>query len=247
MTSLALLREHTRVAFLDNIRWPTYIVTTLLFPSMFFILFDLQTARTSSALAGYLTLSFMAWAVVGVTLYTFGVDIAQERGRPWERYLRTLPVSTGVRFSARVLAAIAFAAVAATCVALIAQLSTPIDLTLLQWLRVGFSMLCAGVPFVLAGITIGYWVSAKAAVPIATASNLLLAYAGGLWMPPRYLPHFVQQISPYLPTRMFGDLLWSAIGGDLPVRAVAGLAIYTIVFAILAVVGYRRDEGKRYA
>jgi ABC-2 type transport system permease protein len=99
----------------------------------------------------------------------------------------------------------------------------------------------------LIGITIGYWTSARAAVPVATALNLLLAYAGGLWIPPAYLPHFVATISPYLPTRQFADLLWSVTGnGDAP-RAVTGLAIYAILFAVAAAIGYRRDEQKRYA
>ena len=60
-----------------------------------------------------LTLAFIAWAIVGVAVYQFGVGIAQERGRPWERYLRTLPVSTGVRFAARILCAAVFGALAA--------------------------------------------------------------------------------------------------------------------------------------
>ncbi len=97
------------------------------------------------------------------------------------------------------------------------------------------------------GIAIGYWTSARAAVPIATACNLLLAYAGALWMPPQDLPAFVQAVSPYLPTRMFADLLWSVTASASAVRALAGLAAYTVVFAIAAARGYRRDERTRYA
>ena len=56
-----------------------------------------------------------------------------------------------------------------------------------------------------------------------------------------------RRISPYLPTRQFADLLWSVDGGADAERALAGLAFYTIVFAIVASIGYRRDERKRYA
>jgi ABC-2 type transport system permease protein len=130
---------------------------------------------------------------------------------------------------------------------LVARAFTPIDLTIAQWLGVLLYSLIAGVPFVLIGISLGYWTSARAAVPIATACNLLLAYAGGLWMPPQDLPAFVQTISPYLPTRQFADLLWSTTGGGDALHALAGLALYTILFATLAAVGYRRDERTRYA
>ncbi|MGA7283627.1 MAG: hypothetical protein WBW87_03710 [Candidatus Cybelea sp.] len=104
-----------------------------------------------------------------------------------------------------------------------------------------------GIPFVLFGITIGYWTTARAAVPVATACNLLLAYAGGLWMPPAYLPGFVGAISPYLPTRLFADLLWSVTGNGNATRALAGLTLYAALFAVAASAGYRRDERRRYA
>jgi ABC-2 type transport system permease protein len=247
MSSLALMRAHARIGFLDLIRWPGYVVPTVVFPAMFFLLFDLPFARRSAAIANLTTLAFIVFAIVGVTLYQFGVGIAAERGRPWERYVRTLPVSTSVRFGARIAIAIAFGILTAGVVALVARLFTPIDLSTAQWLRVGFYALCGGIPFVLMGISIGYWTSARAAVPIATALNLLLAYAGGLWMPPSELPGFVQTISPYLPTRQFADLLWSVTGDATAAPALLGLAAYAVFFALAGAIGYRRDERKRYA
>jgi ABC-2 type transport system permease protein len=247
MSSLALVRAHLRVGFLDLLRWPGYVVPTVIFPAMFFVLFDLPFARARADVANATTLAFIAFAVVGVTLYQFGVGIAQERGRPWERYLRTLPVSTPVRFVARIATAVLFGLLTGAVVALVARALTPIDLGIGQWLRVLLYALCGGVPFVLIGISIGYWTSARAAVPIATACNLLLAYAGGLWMPPSGLPAFVQIVSPYLPTRQFADLLWSVTGEGDAGRALAGVAAYTVLFAALAAIGYRRDERTRYA
>lgn len=247
MNSLALVRAHMRVQFLDLIRWPGYVVPTVVFPAMFYVLFDLAYARRRTGIADSTALAFMAFAIVGVALYQFGVGIAQERGRPWERYLRTLPVSAIARFAGRIGTATIFGLMTAAVVALVARIFTPLDFTLVQWLRIALYCLVGGIPFVMIGITIGYWVSARAAVPIATASNLILGYAGGLWMPPQYLPHFVQTISPYLPTREFVDLLWSVSGGGGAIRALIGLTIYTIIFGAIAALGYNRDERKRYA
>jgi ABC-2 type transport system permease protein len=244
---MTLVRAHTKIEFLDLIRWPGYVVPTVVFPAMFYVLFDLPFARTRAQIADATALAFIVFAIVGVTLYQFGVGIAQERGRPWERYVRTLPAPAVVRFSARIVTALIFGLLTAAVVALVARVLTPIDLSAAQWLRVLISCIAGGVPFVLIGIAIGYWVSARAAVPVATACNLLLAYAGGLWMPPQYLPSFVQSISPYLPTRQFADLLWSVTGQAGAMRALGGLALYTLLFGLLAVAGYRRDERKRYA
>lgn len=247
MSSLALVRAHARIGFLDLVRWPGYVVPTVVFPAMFFALFDLPFARRNAEIANLTTLAFIVFAIVGVTLYQFGVGIAQERGRPWERYLRTLAASAFVRFASRIITAVLFGILTAAVVALVSRALTPIDLSMAQWLRVLLYALVGGVPFVLIGIAIGYWTSARAAVPIATAANLLLAYAGGLWMPPSDLPGFVQVISPYLPTRQFADLLWSVIGQGNAGRALAGLVCYTVFFAFVAAIGYRHDERKRYA
>jgi ABC-2 type transport system permease protein len=247
VSALRLVRAHVKVQFLDLLRWPGYVVPTVVFPAMFYVLFDLPVARTRAEVADTTALAFIAFAIVGVTLYQFGVGIAQERGRPWERYLRTLPAGAGVRFSSRIATAVLFGLLTAAVVAAVARALTPIDLGIVQWLQVLLFSIAGGVPFVLIGISIGYWSSARAAVPIATACNLLLAYAGGLWMPPQYLPEFVQRISPYLPTRMFADLLWSVTGSGRAPAALAGLALYTLIFAAVATIGYRRDERKRYA
>jgi ABC-2 type transport system permease protein len=247
VSALGLVGAHVKVQFLDLLRWPGYVVPTVVFPAMFYVLFDLPFARTRAEAADATALAFIAFAIVGVTLYQFGVGIAQERGRPWERYLRTLPAGAGVRFCSRIATAVLFGLLTAAVVAAVARALTPIDLGLAQWPEVLLFSIAGGVPFVLIGISIGYWTSARAAVPIATACNLLLAYAGGLWMPPQYLPEFVQRISPYLPTRMFADLLWSVTGNGRAPAALAGLSLYTLIFAVVATIGYRRDERKRYA
>ncbi|HTX60003.1 MAG TPA: ABC transporter permease [Verrucomicrobiae bacterium] len=246
MTSLALAAAHARVQLLDLKRSPAFVIFTVAFPAMFFAIFAMPFVR-AAAEADEAMLAMMAFAVTGVCLYQFGAGIAAERGRPWERYLRTLPVESMARFAARIACAALAGLAAAGLVALVARLFTPVDLSGLQWIAAFAFALLGAVPFVAIGLAIGYWVSARAAVPIATASNLLLAYMGGLWIPPQYLPRDVQAISPYLPTRAFADLLWSVTSGRGAAAAVVLLAAYAALFLAVASIAYRRDERKRYA
>jgi len=246
MTAPRLILAHTRLMLLDLLRSPAYLIPTIFFPTMFFLIFAVPNAR-QPARADFVTLSFVAFAIIGVTLFQFGVGIAAERGRPWERYLRTLPAGAAVRFAARIACALAFGLCAAALVAITARLTTPMDFGPAQWMRLGLYAVAGAIPFVLFGIAIGYWVSARAALPIANIFYLLLSFAGGLWMPPRFLPGIAATISPYLPTRQFGELLWSIVGAGDATRALPALAVYSIVFAILAAIGYRRDERTRYA
>jgi ABC-2 type transport system permease protein len=247
MNAFPLALTHGRIQLLDLFRSPGYVIPTVTFPALFFALFALPYARSGAPVADFEVLSYIVFAVVGVALYQFGVGIAADRGRPWERYLRTLPVSSLSRFGGRILSAMAFGLMAGATVALVARFFTPVDLSIAQWGLVFVYAMLGGVPFVLMGITIGYWASARAAVPIATAINLLLAYAGGLWLPPNMLPGPVQAVSVWLPTRQFAELLWSVAGQGNAGHAAIVLVWYAAIFTGLAALGYRRDEHTRYA
>lgn len=243
---IRLFELYTRIQWLQLVRVPAFVVPTLAFPAMFFTLFDLNYARAHPNIAGFLMLSYVAFAIVGVTLFQFGVGIANERATPWERYLRTLPAPLSVRFGSRVTVAGLFGLVAASFVVVIATLTTGVHFTLWQWATIAACTLAGGAVFTLFGLAIGYWCSPKAALPIANLCYLLLSFAGGLWMPPSELPNFAQAVSPYTPTRQFAELLWNAPSG-FSAHALLGLACFGLAFAVLAAIGYRRDERQRYA
>lgn len=235
---------HAKAQTLELLRFPTASVPTLAFPAMFFLFFGVPNA---GGRANLLMASYAGFAVLGIAFFQFGVGIAAERASPWERFLRTLPVSPQARFGARILSALVFALASAGVVVACALLATSAGLGLSEWLRFAGALLAGSVPFALLGIAIGYWTRPKAALPLANLLYLSLSYAGGLWTTPSHLPRLVADLSPYLPTRQWGNVLWEAVGGA-PWRAQHWLSLagYALAFALLAVWGYRRDEGERY-
>lgn len=237
---------YARMQWLQLQRIPGFVIPTLGFPALFFTLFDLNFARSHPSIAGFLMLGYIAFAIIGVTLFQFGVGIANDRATPWERYLRTLPAPIAARFFGRVVVAAGFGSIAAGIVVIVASLTTGVHFGAAQWVAIVACMLAGGVVFTLFGIAIGYWCSEKAAIPIANIFYLLLSFAGGLWMPPSELPPFARAVSPFTPTRQFAELLWSAPSG-ISWHALSALAFFGAVFAIAAAAGYRRDERKRYA
>jgi len=246
MKHLGVWTAYSRLILIELIRTPSYVIPSVMFPTMFYCIFALPYAKTA-AIADLEMLSFVAFAVIGVTLFQFGVGVAMERGRPWERYLRTLPAHPLVRFAARVNAALVFGIVAGGLVAFVARIFTPVDLVATQWIVFAVYAALGGIPFILLGLAIGYWCNAKAAVPIANVVYLLLSFAGGLWVPVRYLPSFAAVVSPFLPTRQYGELLWSIVTPASAPSALLWLLGYSFVFLGLASLGYRRDERARYA
>jgi ABC-2 type transport system permease protein len=236
---------HFRAQTLQHLRSPGYLLPTLAMPGLFYFLFE--GPDTEVGLVTFLMASYAMWAVLGVAFFQFGSGIAEERTTPWERYLRTLPLSAGQRLAGRVLSATLFAAAAAAVVIVEAHLINPVSVPAGRWLPWLGALGAGGVVVGLGGIALGYWVSARAATPFATLAWLLLAYLGGLWATPTELPTWVREISPYLPTRVWGEVTWAAIQGQTAsLWDWLGLLAYAVGFAGLALWGYRRDEGAGY-
>ncbi len=245
---IRLVYAHACVLLRDIVRTPAFVVPAVLFPAMLYTIFGVPDARGSSDAANQTLASFVAFAVVGVALFQFGVGIASERGRPWERYLRTLPVPVEIRFIARIIVAVVIAAMASLLVAVIGRVLTPVSFDAVQWTTLAIFAIAGAVPFVMLGIAIAYIVPPRGALPVTNIIYLLCAFAGGFWIPPQALPWVAAMISPYLPTRQYGELLWSIGGpGHDATHAVFALALFSVAFSVVAVFGYRRDERTRYA
>jgi ABC-2 type transport system permease protein len=225
-------------------RMPAYAVPTLLFPSLFFLLFGARFADDDPV---WLTAGFAATAVLGVAFFQFGVGLAIERASPWERYARTLPVGAPTRLAAQVLAATAFAAVSAGAVVILAAAVTGQPLRPLGYAALAVALLLGAVPFALLGIALGYVVSPRAALPVANLLFLPLVVAGSLWTPPERLPTSAERLTALVPTRAWADVLApAAAGAPPPLAEVATLAGWSALFAAVAVLAYRRDEGERF-
>lgn len=235
---------YARAMTLELLRYPAFSVPTLAFPGLFFLLF---VASRDDVDATLLVASFAGFAFLAVAFFQFGVGIAAERETPWERFLRTLPVRTSVRFAARMLSGTVFGLASASVVVVLGVATTDAHLRPVRWGALVLALVVGAVPFALLGIALGYWASPRGALPVANILYLVLAFAGGLWTTPANLPSSVASVSPLIPTRQFGNVLWGATEGRLwRPRDWLLLLGWSAVFAALAAWGYRRDEGRRY-
>lgn len=244
---MKIVLTHFKIVALGLMRVPAYWVPTLLLPAMLFSFFGLAPAKSSPEAAAVIMASFSAFAVIGVSFYQFGIGIAQDRVNPWDSYLRSLPTGPGPKIIAQLLVALLFGAGAAGVIAGITLWGTGLDMDATRWLTFGGSLLLGAVPFTLMGIAIGYLAPPKAAVPLANLLHLPLTFAGGLWMRPSQLPEVIQMISPYVPTRHLGEVVWAAVlGQNAPMASWYWLAGYAIFFAAVAAIARARDEGERF-
>ena len=244
--NFSVIMAFARYGALGILRTPAQWVPMICFPAIFFSFFGGSFSAHSVEIANMIVASYVAYAIIGVGILQFGVGIANERGTPWERYLRTLPVSASERLLSRVLISAIFAFAAAGAVVLVGAFITPMHYTLSQAVMLMVVAGLGGLPFLACGVALAYWVSPKAIMPIAFLLYFFGAFAGGLWIPPQFLPKFIAGISPYLPSRQFGEALWAAARGGSVVTPLLWLAVFCVAMLILATVGYSRDQRTRF-
>jgi ABC-2 type transport system permease protein len=222
---------------IEHLRLPAYLAASTGFPTVFFLIFAVPEAK-EEALANFLLASFLGFAILGVMFLQFAHGIAEERSSAWYTYLRTLPLPTWTFFGSRILVAWFVALLTAVTLSVVAVMTTPVSLSLTQWLKLYTVLIVAGLPFALMGLAMGVWVSEKVALPLGNLVYLPLTYAGGLMKPPEMLPKVLQEYSVYLPTRCYGNLLWAVTsGGTLEATSMYRLLYWSAVFFAIAALG----------
>ena len=229
------------------LRLPAYWVPTILFPAMLFMMFGIRSGN-STPISALIMASFTVYAVIGVAFYQFGISIAQQRESRWESFERILPYSFWPGIFARLISAGFFALLSVFLVLAVAFTFSNPDADIFAVIRLVIYTLGILVPFILAGIALGYWSSARASVPIANLIFLPLAYLGGLWVPPIAMGRILNEISQYTPTRHGAEIAWAAVANrPIPLESIVWLACFSLFFAGVAYLGYRRDKTVRYS
>ena len=223
---------HLRIQLIQLFKEPGYVLSTLVFPALFFLIFAHPSADTPTK-ARFLLASFSVFAVLGVCFFQFGVQRAQEIRTGWSRFVKTLPAPEWPLFLSRWLSAVVCAGLAAAAVYVTVLLSTDLDIEFTRWLGLLLVLLLGGVPFALFSSALAHWVSEKSALPTFNLIYILSSFAGGLWLPPNALPTKVEEISRYLPTRHIGEVAWKvALAEPITKEPILHLLIFAL-FSLL--------------
>ena len=246
---MSMLALHTRYQLLEQVRIPMAMVGNIVFPALSYLFFIVPQSAlrdepsAATAAAGQLALV----SVLSVCLFSFGLGTAEERSTPWDPYLRTLSAGVLPRLGAKVITGLLFAAVGVGVVAAIALLLTSATATPVQAVTALLAMMVAGTPFLLMGISLGYLLPVKAALPAVQMIFLPMAFGGGLFLPPEVFPGWLNRFSLLLPSRGGRDLVVAQLTSSaVPSSAWINVTVWTVLMGALAVWAYRRDEGRRF-
>lgn len=249
MSVLSLTAVHSRYNLVETLRVPIAVIGTIAFPSLALLFFVVpnRTVADSPEFATQAIISMGVFAVMANGLFSFGLTIAENRAKPWDPYLRTLPAPGIVRVLAHIFSTGALGFVALLPIVLIGAVLTAAEASPWRVLAGLVAVAVGALPFMLIGICIGFSMSQKAAIAVVQVVMFGLAFAGGLFLPPVLFAPWLDTLSKFFPSRQVRELvIWAVQGGELPWWSWAGVVLWTALFLALALLLFRRDEGRRF-
>jgi ABC-2 type transport system permease protein len=237
--------------FLKALRMPAYLVPTLSFPLVFYVLFGVALRRGPMAIdmPTYLVATYGAFGVMNAALFGFGVGVAVERGQGWMLFKRATPMPPLAHFAGKLAMSLLFSAIMVGSLFVLGATLGGVRLPAGTWLSLAGIQIAGALPFAALGLAVGYWAGPNSAVAVLNLISLPAAFGSGMWIPIQVLPGVVRKVAHWLPQYHYAQLALGRLGLDSGERAsghVMALAVFTLIFLVLAWVGYRRDEGKTF-
>ncbi len=243
----------SKYEFLKLMRMRSYVLFTLMFPLMFYIFFGIAMGRAhpdgGMSMATYLLGTYGTFAVVGVSLFGFGVGIAVERGLGWLQLKRASPMPPLAGIFARLAVCVMFSAIVIAALFVLGFAFGGVRLPARECEALAATLIAGVFPFCTLGLAIGNFAKPNSAPGLVNIIYLPMAFCSGLWIPFQFLPNFLQHAAPFFPAYHLAQVALTAIhapaNGSVATHWGA-LAGFTLVFAGLAWLGYRREQEKMY-
>jgi ABC-2 type transport system permease protein len=240
---------HARFNLIETARVPIAVIGSLVFPALALLFFVVpqRAVADDPAFATQAVIALSVFAVMSNGLFGFGISIAENREKPWDPYLRTLPAPGIVRVAGLVLATGTLGLVAIVPLVVIGALLTAAEASIGQVLLGFLALAITGLPTMFIGMAIGLSLPSKAAIAVVQVVMFALAFGGGLFLPPMMFPAWLDTLSRFLPTRQARELvIWAVQGGSIEWWAPVGALVATAVLLALVLVLIRRDQGRRF-
>ncbi len=216
--TLRIFRKETRYEFLKLLRAKSFSFSTIGFPVMFYVLFGIANRNATAGnihIAKYMLGGYACFGLIGAALFGIGVGLASELAAGWLELKRASPMPAPAYLFAKCATAIAFGLIIVSILTAIAATFGGVSLTPLELAKMLGMTIVGSISFASMGFLLALLVPANAAPAIVNLIYLPMSFLSGLWMPLRFMPHWLQSIAPALPTYHLSQLMLSIFGyGD---------------------------------
>ncbi|WP_182201107.1 ABC transporter permease [Paraliobacillus salinarum] len=227
-------------------RNPYFVFWSLFMPILFYFIFTniVDTGVTDEdEWQAYYLMSMTTFSVMGSAIMNFGIRMVQEHSEGWSAYMKLTPFPSWAYFASKMFGQLTIHLLSIFIVFLAGFIINDVSLTASQWIFSGIWILIASIPFLALGSLVGTMRKVETASGVSNVIYLALAILGGMWMPVRIFPSFLQRLAEWLPSYHFSDGAWNIVQGASPDwQSYFVLTAYLCIFLLLAVFIRRKQE-----
>src|SRR5581483_213059 len=192
---------------------------------------------------------YVAFGVMGTSLFGTAAALAAERGLGWLQVKRASPMPPAAYFIGKVVMSMIFSAVVVSILMLLGISFGKVTMAPLEMLRLISVLVAGSLPFCAMGLALGYFIGPNSAPATINMIYLPISFCSGLWVPIMFLPRLMRQAAHLLPPYHLAQVALRIVeGGDETPgwQHWQFLIAFTLVCLGIAYYGFRRDEGKMY-
>jgi ABC-2 type transport system permease protein len=216
---------------------------------MFYVLFGLSNKHvveggvniTKAMLGGY-----ACFGLIGAALFGIGVGLASELNYGWLELKRASPMPVMAYLFAKCASAMAFGVIIVSILSAVGVAFGGVTLTGIELAKMLGVTLVGSVSFASMGLLLALLMPANAAPGLVNLIYLPMSYLSGLWMPIKYMPHWLQHMAPLMPMYRLAQLMLSVYGYQQPGTSLIShwnaLAGFTLVMLGLFWLVFQRKE-----
>lgn len=235
--------QEIRAECLRYLRSPSFVLPSMLFPAVFYLMFAVVLgARQSADAPRFLLAAYATFGVMAPGLFGFGVSLALERDNGLLTLKRALPMPPAAYLLGKMVMAMLMSLMIALLLQGLAITLADVSLTVAQMLRLTVVCTLGALPFCALGLLLGTLVKGHGAPAVVNLLYLPMAFLSGLWFPLSMLPPVIRGLAPIWPSHHLNALAQAAVGFDTgsPWPHVLWLGVFTVVVCAVAARRLRR-------
>jgi ABC-2 type transport system permease protein len=155
---------------------------------------------------------YACFGLIGAALFGIGVGLASELAAGWLELKRASPMPASAYLFAKCASAVAFGIIIVAILTAVATTFGGVSLSAIELIKMLGMTIVGSIGFASMGLLLALLVPANAATGIVNLIYLPMSFLSGLWMPLRFMPHWLQRIAPALPTYHLSQLMLSIFG-----------------------------------
>jgi ABC-2 type transport system permease protein len=228
------------------------LIFTMFAPSIFFLLFGLNSAyaNQSNGPGSYGNVSafvLISMALYGAVLATTsgGAMVSIERAAGWSRQLRLTPLAPPAYIAMKMLTSLVLGLGSVAAVFIVGALTGKPSMPVWLWVVSALCVWVGSLIFAAFGLFLGYLLPTENVMQILGIIMMLLSFAGGVFIPLSQYPHTLQVIAEYTPLYGLNELVHAPLlNGSVHIAWIGNAVAWLIIFAAGAIWRFRKDTAR---